>query len=161
MAVRGWRPPIRKFGGERGSAMVEFCSLALLLMVPLVYAVLVVFRVQAGAYGVTAAAREAGRAFVTASDPELAERRARGAAAIVAADQGLVLAPEAVSISCSTQPCLAPNSRVEVKIDTAVRLPFLPAVFAGRELASVALHARHTEVVDLYRTAGPGDCDDC
>jgi Flp pilus assembly protein TadG len=161
MALRGWRPPIRQSGGERGSAVVEFCALALLLMVPLVYAVLAVFRVQAGAYGVTAAAREAGRAFVTANDPELAERRARAAAAIVAADQGLMLQPDAVSISCSTQPCLAPNSRVVVKIDTAVRLPFMPAVFAGRELASVALHARHTEVVDRYRTAGLGDCDDC
>jgi Flp pilus assembly protein TadG len=156
MALRGWRPPIRQSGGERGSAVVEFCFLALLLMVPLVYAVLAVFRVQAGAYGITAAAREAGRAFVTASDTELAERRAKAAAAVAAADQGLTLAPGAVSISCSTQPCLAPNSRITVEIDTTVRLPFLPAVFAGRALASVALHARHTEVVDLYRPVGQG-----
>jgi Flp pilus assembly protein TadG len=161
MALRGWQPPIRRSGGERGSAMVEFCLLALLLMVPLVYAVLAVFRVQAGAYGITAAAREAGRAFVTTSDPKLAERRARAAAAIVAADQGLTLAPGAVSLSCSAQPCLAPNSRVVVKIDTSVRLPFMPAGFAGRTLASVALHARHTEVVDLYRTVGRAVCDDC
>jgi hypothetical protein len=79
----------------------------------------------------------------------------------VAADQGLTLAPGAVSILCSTQPCLAPNSRVVVKIDTTVRLPFLSAVFAGRALASIALHARHTEVVDLYRTVGRADCDVC
>jgi hypothetical protein len=141
--------------------MVEFCCLALLLMVPLVYVVLAVFRVQAGAYGITAAAREAGRAYVTASEPEVAERRARAAAAVAASDQGLTLAPGAISISCSTQPCLAPNSRVMVKIDTAVRLPFLPAVFAGRPVASIALHARHTEVVDIYRTVGLAHCDVC
>jgi Flp pilus assembly protein TadG len=161
MALRGWRPPIRQPNSERGSAMVEFCSLALLLMVPLVYVVLAIFRVQAGAYGITAAAREAGRAFVTASDPELAERRARAAAALVAADQGLTLAPGAVTISCSTQPCLTPDSRVVVRIETTVRLPFLPAVFAGRAPASIALHARHTEVVDLYRTVRPAACDVC
>lgn len=159
MASRG-RSPIRQ-PNERGSAMVEFCSLALLLMVPLVYAVLAVFRVQASAYGITAAAREAGRAFVTASDPELAERRAKAAAAVVAADQGLRLTPEAVTISCSAEPCLTPDTRVVVKIDTTVRLPFLPAVFADRALASVALHARHTEVVDLYRAARPAACGAC
>jgi hypothetical protein len=141
--------------------MVEFCCLALLLMVPLVYVVLAVFRVQAGAYGITAAAREAGRAYVTASKPEVAERRARTAAAVAASDQDLTLAPGAISISCSTQPCLAPNSRVMVKIDAAVRLPFLPAVFAGRPVASIALHASHTEVVDIYRMVGLVHCDVC
>src|SRR5262245_13963744 len=156
MTLRGRRPPIRPSGGERGSAMVEFCFLALLLMVPLVYVVLAVFRVQAGAYGITAAAREAGRAFVTAGDPGLAERRAGAAAAVAAADQGLTLPPGAVSISCSTQPCLAPNSRVVVKIDTAVRFPYLPVAFAGQALPSVAQHARHTEGVDLYRSVGRG-----
>ena len=141
--------------------MVEFCSLALLLLVPLVYVVLAVFRVQAGAYGITAAAREAGRAFVIGGDPQSAERHARAAAAVVAADQGLTLGPRAVMISCSAQPCLTPGSRIVVRIDTTVPLPFLPAVFAGRAPASIALHARHTEVVDLYRTVELADCDGC
>src|SRR5262245_55291301 len=139
MALRQGRPLIRQANSERGSAVAEFCSLALLLMVPLVYVVLAVFRVQAGAYGITAAAREAGRAFVSGSDPQNSERRATAAAAIVAADQGLTLAPGAVTIWCSAQPCLAPGSRVVVRIDTTVRLPFVPAVFAGRALASIAL----------------------
>jgi hypothetical protein len=48
-----------------------------------------------------------------------------------------------------------------VRIETTVRLPFLPAVFAGRAPASIALHARHTEVVDLYRAVRPAACDVC
>lgn len=161
MALRRGRPLTRQCNSERGSAVVEFCSLALLLIVPLAYVVLAVFRVQAGAYGITAAAREAGRAYVTVSDPRNAEGRATAAAAVVAADQGLTLPPGAVTISCSAQPCLTPGSSVVVRIDTSVRLPFLPAVFAGRALASIALHARHTEMVDLYRTVDLADCDAC
>ena len=155
MRPPAWRVSVRPSTSECGAAVVEFCFLALLLMVPVVYVVLAVFRVQAGSYGITAAAREAGRAFVTADDPELAERRARAAAAIAAADQGLTLAPGALTISCSARPCLTPDSRVVVEIDSAVSLPFLPAVFADRALASIALHARHIEVVDLYRTVSP------
>ena len=51
---------------QAGSALVEFVFLAVLMMVPLFYLVMVLARLQAGAYGVSAAAREAGRAYVTA-----------------------------------------------------------------------------------------------
>lgn len=154
MGPRSWWRSRSAASGDRGSAIVEFCFLALLLMVPLVYVVLAVFRVQAGAYGATAAAREAGRAFVTADEPALAEDRARAAAAVAAADHGLALAPAALTISCSVQPCLTPGGRLYVAIDTSVPLPFLPPVFADRAAASIAVHARHNEVVDLYRTVG-------
>jgi len=49
---------------ERGSAMVEFHFLGIVLMMPLVYILIAVFSAQSATYGVTQAAREAGRVFV-------------------------------------------------------------------------------------------------
>ena len=46
---------------DGGNAIIEFVYLAVLLMVPLVYVLLTVFRVQGAAYAVSSAAREAGR----------------------------------------------------------------------------------------------------
>ena len=73
---RGWA----RTRGEDGSAIVEFVVLGVLMMVPLVYLVMSVGRVQAGSYAVTTAAREAGRAFVTAEGGDDAAGRAHAAA---------------------------------------------------------------------------------
>ena len=73
---------------DRGSALVEFCFLAVLLLVPMVYLVVVLGRVQAAALAAETAAREAGRAFVTAQDDGSAGLRATAAAAIAFSDQG-------------------------------------------------------------------------
>jgi len=82
------RGPARRARSERGSAVVEFVFLTVLLLVPLFYLVMTVSRVQAGAYAASAAAREAGRAFVTAEDDGAAFRRAELAAGIAFEDQG-------------------------------------------------------------------------
>ena len=65
-------------GEEQGSALVEFTWLAILLMVPLLYIVLTVFEVQRAAFGVSTAARAAGRAF-TQAPSEAAARAAPSA----------------------------------------------------------------------------------
>ena len=68
---------------ERGSAIVEFHFLGILLLVPLVYIMLAVLDVQRTAYAVTQAAREAGRLYVATGD-EAAARAAAAVALIVA-----------------------------------------------------------------------------
>lgn len=140
----------RRLCGEQGTALVEFSWLAILLMVPLVYLVLTVFEVQRAAYAVTAASREAGRAYVTTTsgDPQV---RAVAAARLVAEDQGVELAASDVRVTCAQRPCLQPGGSVRVRVATQVALPFLPDVLFGRVPASVAVHARHVEVVDTYR----------
>ena len=80
--VRRW---LRRLGTrlgprEAGSAVVEFTFLAVLMLIPLIYLVMMVARVQAGAYAVSLAARESGRAYVTATS--LAEAAARAEAAL-------------------------------------------------------------------------------
>jgi len=136
---------------EGGNAIVEFVFLAVLLMVPLVYVLLTVFKVQAAAYAVSSAAREAGRVYATSIELDAAGPRAFAAANLVMADSNITLDPDDVSITCSSTPCLQPGSQVNVVLRYQVPLPLVPRFFANHAPASVKVTSRHLEVVDRYR----------
>ncbi len=134
---------------EDGSAVVEFVALALLLLIPLIYLLLVLFRLQASAFALAGATREAGRAFITAPSSELAWQRAAAAARVALADHDLPLPPDAVRISCTPACRLEPGTRVTVRIGTEVALPLVPAALGGGRLV-VRVSGEHVEVVDRF-----------
>lgn len=133
--------------GERGSAIVEFFWLGILLLIPLVYLLLSGFAVQSAAYGVTQAAREAGRMYALEGDTGAATY----AAHVALHDQGLDPGSVAVQIGCARSPCFAPGNEVTVRVSTTVRLPFLPAVFADMANAAIPVEGVHTVTVDRFR----------
>lgn len=142
----------RRLADESGNAIVEFVYLAVLLMVPLVYVLLTVFRVQGAAYAVSSAAREAGRVYASSTvDDGSAADRAFTAAGIVMADSGLDLDPGQLRFRCSATPCLTPGETIDVSIDYDVALPLLPRFLDGSAPASVHVTSRHLEVVDRFR----------
>ena len=132
---------------ERGSAIIEFHFLGLLLMVPLIYVLLAVLDVQRASYGVTQAAREAGRIFVATGD----ESAARLAARVALVDQGLAADAADISIRCSAAPCYQPGAEVTVTVGSTVRLPFVPEVLAGAVNAEIPVDATHASVIDRFR----------
>jgi Flp pilus assembly protein TadG len=139
---------------ERGSAVVEFSWLAILLMVPLVYVMLAVFDVQRASYGATAATRAAGRAFIIVPaglSEDDARARAFDAARLAMKDQGMELSPDQLRITCDPA-CLEPGSTVTVTLDTEVRLPLIPDALGG-EPPAIHLSASHTEPYGNYREA--------
>ncbi|WP_238334855.1 hypothetical protein [Kribbella amoyensis] len=139
---------------ERGSAVVEFSWLALVLLIPLVYLMLGVFEVQRASYGATAATRAAGRAFIIVPaglSEDDARSRAYEAARLAMKDQGIELRPEELSISC-TPACLEPGSTVTVRLDTQVPLPLIPDALGG-ERPAVRITASHIESYGDYREA--------
>ena len=140
--------------GDGGNAIIEFVYLAILLMIPLTYLLLTVFRLQGATYAVSSATREAGRVFVTSASGD-ADARAATAASIVMADSGLELDARQLSIRCSARPCLTPGANVEVTIGYDVALPFLPRFLDGALPASIHVEGRHLEVVDRFRSALP------
>jgi Flp pilus assembly protein TadG len=140
-------------GGDAGNAIVEFVYLAVLLMVPLVYILITVFRVQAASYAVSSAAREAGRVYATSETLDDAGPRAFAAASLVMSDSHLPLRPEQMEITCSRTPCLQPGSQVNVVMTYQVALPLVPRFFADRAPATVRVTSRHLEVVDRYQAA--------
>lgn len=117
---------------ERGSALVEVTWLSLLLMVPLVYVLMSVFDVQRGAFGVSGAARAAGRAFSLADSEPEGRRQAREAARLALADQGLDTGM-GLDISCAPDPghCLSAGSVITVVVTSRVDLPLAPAALGG------------------------------
>ncbi|MGG5260837.1 TadE/TadG family type IV pilus assembly protein [Phycicoccus avicenniae] len=135
---------------ERGSAVVEFVTLAVLLLIPLVYLVLLLGRVQAGAYAVSQASREAGRAYVTADTGEDAAARARAAARIAFLDQHFEDVGT-VSLACDGTPCLRPDGRVETTATVRVPLPLVPAFVRDAVPMSVPVSASHISTVDRFR----------
>ena len=140
---------------ERGSMTVEVAFLLVLLVVPLFYLVATVGRAQAGAYAVSAAAREAGRTFVTADDVSSASVRAQGAAGLVFAAHGFGEGEGTVSVSCDGQTCLAPGGRVVVDASVRVPLPLVPDFMRGSVPSTIELTARHVEAVEAFREQAP------
>jgi Flp pilus assembly protein TadG len=136
---------------DAGNAIVEFVYLAVLLMIPLVYVLLTVFRVQSAAFAVSSAAREAGRVYATSDSVDDADPRAFAAAGIVMADSGLSLSAGDLRVTCSSSRCLQPGSRVEVAMSYQVALPLVPHFLSARAPALIRVTSHHLEVVDRYR----------
>lgn len=150
LAVRERTVDRLRLAGERGSAVVEFVFLAVLMLVPLVYLVMVLARLQAGSYAASAAVREAGRAFVTAEQVQEAAPRAEAAARIAFEDQGFGGAGRLV-MACDGDPCLRPEGRITMEATVVVPLPLVPAFARDVVPLEVPVTASHVAVVDRFR----------
>ena len=135
---------------ERGSAVVEFVVLGVLLLIPLVYLVMMLARVQAGSYAVSQAAREAGRAFVTADAEGGATARAQAAARVAFADHAFEGSGR-VTIACDGTPCLRPDGRVVTAATVRVPLPLVPSFVRHVIPMSIPVSASHLSTVDRFR----------
>ena len=136
-------------GGQAGSAIVEFVFLAVLMMVPLFFLVMVLSRLQSGAYAVSAASREAGRAYVTAQVAAQAPSRAHSAAGLAFADQGFEHEGR-IKIECDGRPCLRPEGRVEITATISVPMPLVPAFFSAIVPMQIPVSATHVSTVERF-----------
>lgn len=123
---------------DDGNASLEFVTVAVVLMVPLVYVLLTVFAVQRAAFAVSNAAREAGRAYVTAPSGDAAQRRAQAAADLALADQ----LPGAPVADLDLDGALDPGTAVTVRVTYDVTV-----LGVGR----FPVTATHVATVDRYR----------
>jgi hypothetical protein len=141
---------------ERGTAIVEFVWLGILLLVPLLYIVLAVFDTQRTAYAASAAARSASRAFVTSSDQTTAYARAEAAARLAFGDQGIDAADFTLVITCRPDPdrCLTPGSVVAAEVHSATDLPLMPTALGGNT-PRIAVEAIHRSPYGTFREARP------
>ena len=141
---------------DRGSALVEFSWLAIILLVPLIWVVISVFEVQQGAFATSAAARAAGRAYALAPDDRTGELRARAVVRQVLADQGTPGQRARVEITCEAPGgnCHVGTAVITVRVDSGVDLPFFPAIL-GNGSASFSLDASHTVPIGQYVESAP------
>lgn len=150
-----WRR-IRAGPTERGSAVVEFCTLGVLLMLPVVYLVVAMGRIEAASFAADGSAREAARAFISARTEAAGRARAAAAVRLGLLDQGFgVPAEEALVIACSKTPCLSPRGEVTVRVAVHVVLPGIPALVDRFVPVEVTVRSEQVDMVDAFRPRGP------
>ena len=150
---RGWRPGEWRaaLADERGSASLEFITVGLILLVPLVYLVLAMSVLQGGAFAVEGAARQAARVYVLAPNPAEAEARVERAVLVGLADYGIDAAAAEVSVDCAGGTvCLSRRSVVTVTVRVQVALPFVPDVLTQSHGGNIPLEASATQTVSRF-----------
>jgi Flp pilus assembly protein TadG len=146
----------RKDSPDDGNAVVEFVFVALVVMVPLIYIIVLFAIIQRDQLAVTTAAREAGRAFATADTPDQGMTRARVAAQMAYDDAGLgrtvqlrFVAADADCDSPPTAPTLLAGAQFTVCVVDHDELPAVPVVVQGRH--GLSSEARFVVHIDDYR----------
>jgi Flp pilus assembly protein TadG len=135
---------------ERGSAVVEFTFLSLLLMVPLVYFIITMSQLQGGSFAVVGAADQAAKVFVAQPDTAGGRAAAEQAVLVALADHGHLAANARVETSCAPADCMAAGSAVTVTVHLTVPLPFVPFSDA-LNLNAGHLSASATQLVGRFR----------
>ena len=141
--------PSRRWADDEGSASLEFLTVGMLLLVPLVYLVIAVSVIQAAAFAVEGAVRQAARVFVQAPDAAAAEASAQRALQFALADYDITV-PATLSVTCTKDPCLTRQEFVTVSVDVSVPLPLVPPAIVGSFPLAVPLHATATEQVSRF-----------
>lgn len=141
---------------EEGSASLEFITVGMLLLVPLVYLVLVMSALQAGSLAVEGAARQAARVYVQSPTEAEARASAERAVEIAVSDFGLDAASVAVEISCRPHPqkCLTREGFVTITVAASVPLPLVPSALTIDGAGGVPLTSSATQQLSRFWGAG-------
>ena len=141
----------------RGSALVELSWLGILLVLPMLWIVMSVFEVQRGAFGVSAAARAAARAYALAPDDASGWSGPATAARVAMDDQGVHGVTPEVRVTCTPYPsdCHQGTSVITVSVHSRVVLPLMPSALGGNR-PSFALDATQTVPIGQFQEVGGG-----
>ncbi len=129
---------------ENGSAIIEFVIYALPLFVPLVIYLTSVNQSSEIQYEARNFARQIARAYVTSPSQEFTEARIFSVTAVFAKSSFVTNRIDPlpkIEISCTLNPCLSPNGKVEVKV-------LLTSTSTGRSASATAI-----QTVDAWRNS--------
>lgn len=139
--------PSARWTDDTGSAALEFITVGVLLLVPLVYLVLTLGAVQQQTLGAEAAARHTARVIGQAPNADLAGARGDAVLQSVIGEYGMD--PDAVEVAVSCLPagaaCPAAGSTVIVTVTTRVSLPFVPPLFGLDQIAAIPVQAQSAQ----------------
>lgn len=140
---------------DDGRAMIEVIFLAVLVLIPIVYLLASVLRVQSATFAVAQAARDIGRLIETAPDPGTAAARIDQSAAIAAqalidqrvpADQPIIRFVNS-GTDCrratGTSPTIAAGAQYDVCVIAIVHLPGIPTVLSGSANTVTGVYTVH------------------
>ena len=137
---------------DSGRAIIEVIFLAVLLLIPIVYILISVFRLQSATFAVSQAARDAGRAMDAAPGVDEGLARARQIITIDLADQNipdrqLTLRFVAPGADCRTgnavPPSLDGGSSYDVCVTAVITLPGVPTILTGPNNTVTGVYTVH------------------
>jgi Flp pilus assembly protein TadG len=145
-------PRVNRIGDDRGSAALEFATLGLLMLVPLVYLIVLIGVIQAGALAAEGAARQAARVVTLARTEAEARAAAERAVALAFADAGVEGADITIELTCRPRPetCLTRRGIVTVTVSADVPLPLVPPILGADVPPSVRVEARSVQQVSRF-----------
>ena len=144
-------PIVRRMRADDGSASLEFITVGMILLVPLVYLIVALSAVQSGALAVEGAARQAARVYVLAADDADGVAGASRAVEVALADYGLQNETVSVHVDCETPGrCLTPRSAITVTVRVIVPLPLVPDVLSLSDVAALPVEATATQTVSRF-----------
>ena len=141
---------------DDGSASLEFLTVGLLMLVPLIYVVVALGQIQHQALGAEAAARHVARAISLSSDAASAGSSASQVLSAVMAEYDLDASITSLSISCvpASASCPTAGSTVRVSVATRVSLPLAPPVLGLDQIASVPVEASAVQRMSRFWSGG-------
>lgn len=113
---------------EQGSATIEFVIVVIGIVMPLLYITLAVAAVHGARSAASHGVREAARILMEADASGVGVARARQAVDLAFADHGLDVPGDALTLTCSSTPCLMPGSSVNVGLNWSMPLPWMPQI---------------------------------
>lgn len=134
----------------RGSAVVEFIFLGVLLLLPVVYLIVVLAQLQGAAYAAAGAADQAGKVFLRDNGQKTAEQRAEEAVVLALQDFGFTPEQGQLQIDCVPVNCQASGTRVTVVVRVRVPLPLIPSL-PGVTLSAATMEATSFQIVGRFR----------
>ena len=137
---------------EDGSASLEFITAGMLLLLPLVYLVLTMASIQAGAFAVEGAARQAARVYVQSASIGEANAAASRAIEFALADYGLDADTVSVAVACTPNPanCLTRRGLVTIRVSTTIVLPLVPPILDLDIPLSIPVESTATQQVSRF-----------
>ncbi len=146
-------PLIKRLRDDQGSSSLEFITVGMIMLIPLVYLVLTMSAIQGAALAAEGAARQAARVFVQAETVAEAEGSAERAIEFALSNHGLDPANASVDIVCAPDPahCLTRRGYVTVNVAVVINLPLAPPVLTGNFPVQIPLDATATQQVSQFR----------
>lgn len=137
--MRRWRAWVTD---DRGSAALEFITVGVILLVPLVYLVIVLGAIQQQTLGVEAAARHTARAISQAPDAETAVDRSDAVLTSIVEQYDIDYEAISLGLRCTTPgDCPSAGATIVVTVTTRVSLPFVPPVFGLDRAVAIPVQA--------------------
>jgi Flp pilus assembly protein TadG len=150
--TRTWTPQF--LYEERGSAVIEIVILALPLFLPIIIYFGVVGHSSMISADIREIAQQSARAYITSPSQDFEDARLQ---TVINTFSQSVLIPDGIhdiptfSVTCSSNPCLTPESRIEVTIQLSQPARNMSGIFRFISVGAQIYRASDTQIVDAWR----------